>query len=151
MTVYAKPLVPIQNLYVDTIPMDGPNMVQSQRHRVTTAEINAGHTILPAVAGLKYRIIDWTMIAYGGSAATATAVTLLATQTSAVALATVAVAALTQSNVVKPDTATHVAVLTDGASFKANDANTAITVGKTGGTLATCTGVDVILTYTLEV
>ena len=150
MAVYAKPLVPVTNLIVDTIPMDGPNMVQGQRVRSTIAEINAGKTLLAAVAGLKYRIIDWTMIAYGGAATTATAVTILGTQTSSVALATVAVGGLTQSTIAKPNTATHSVVLADGASFVANDEETAITIGQTGSDLAGCTGVDVILTYTLE-
>ena len=148
--VYGKPWSKSQNAFLDNTLVQGDSVVMNHRHRVTTSEINAGHTVLPAVPGQKYRLIDFTMIAYGGSAATATAVTILATQTSSVALATVAVGGLTQSTIAKPNTATHSAVLADGASFVANDENTAITVGKTGGTLATCTGVDFIITYVLE-
>jgi hypothetical protein len=43
-----------------------------------------------------------------------------------------------------------VTVLAAGASFVANDAGSAITIGKTGGTLATATHVDVILNYVIE-
>jgi len=148
--VYGKPWSKSQNAFVDNTLVQGDNVVQCQRFRNTIAEINAGKTLLAAVADKKYRIIDWTFIAYGGAAAAATAVTLLATQSSAVALATIAVGGLSQSAVVKPDH-TNCAVLADGASFIANDEETAITIGKTGGSdLATCTGIDVILTYTLE-
>ena len=148
--VYGKPWSKSQNAFVDNTLVEGDNVVQSRRFRNTIAEINAGKTLLAAVADKKYRIIDWTFSAYGGAAATATAVTLLATQTTGVALATIAVGGLTQSAVVKPDH-TNCAVLTDGVSFVANDEETAITIGKTGGgDLATCTGIDVILTYTIE-
>jgi hypothetical protein len=41
--------------------------------------------------------------------------------------------------------------LADGASLTALDANTAVTIGKTGGTLATATHVDVLLDYTAEI
>lgn len=128
----------------------GSGAVRSIRTRYTVAEINAGATLLSAVAGGKYRMVDCTLIAVGGAAATADAVTVNGTQSaSGAALITAAVAALTQSAVVKPDTS-NVTVLADGASFVANDANTAITVGKTGGTLATATHIDVIFTYTIE-
>jgi len=149
--VYGKPWTKSQNAFLDNTLVQGDAVVLNHRHRVTVSEINAGHTILAAVVDQKYRMIDFTMIAYGGSAATATAVTILATQSaSSVALATVAVGGLARSAIAKPDTATHSVVLADGASFVANDEETAITVGKTGGTLATCTGVDFIITYVLE-
>ncbi len=122
----------------------------SQRFRVTAAEVNAGKELLAAIPGFKYRLIDWSMVAIGGNAATATSVDLLATQGAAgVTLAAVAVAALTRSAVVKPNSA-NVTVLADGASFVANDAATAITIGKTGGSLATATHVDVVLLFALE-
>lgn len=123
--------------------------VVNQRFRVTAAQVNAGYTLVPALAGHKYRLIDATIIAIGGAAAGATTVDLLGTQTTGVKLLAIAVAALTQSAVVKPDTA-NVTVLADGASFVANDANTAITVGKTGSNLTTATHVDISLTYAVE-
>lgn len=124
--------------------------VQNLRTRVAVADINAGANLLPALPGYKYRVVDVTLVAIGGSAATATAVTIGATQSaSGVALITAAVAALTRSAIVKPNSS-NVTVLADGASLVANDANTAITIGKTGGTLATATAVDVILSYVIE-
>tara|TARA_R110000868_G_scaffold403615_1_gene681062 strand:+ start:152 stop:910 length:759 start_codon:yes stop_codon:yes gene_type:complete len=123
---------------------------QVLRSRVTTANVNAGATLLPAVPGFKYRIQDMTMISIGGAAATATTIDILATQsTSSVKLLAVAVAALTQSAVVRAGAA-NATVLADGASFVANDTNTAVTIGKTGSNLATATHIDVLITYVLE-
>lgn len=122
------------------------------RTRATTAQVNAGLVLLPAIAGYKYRIVDLTMIAVGGSAATATSVDILSTQGgSAVRPFVVAVSALSRSVVVKPNTA-NVTVLADGASFVANDANTAISVSKqaAGSNLATATHIDVNLSYVIE-
>lgn len=125
------------------------NVVMTTRHRVTAAEVNAGHTLLAAISGYKYRLVDATLVAIGGAASGATTVDILGTQTTAAKLVAAAVAALTQSAVVKPDT-TNVSVLADGASFVACDAGTAVTIGKTGSNLATATHVDVILSYALE-
>lgn len=124
-------------------------VARTLRTRVTTAQVNAGLTLLAALAGYKYRFVDCTLIAIGGAAATATAVIISGTQSGAAVLISAAVAALTQSTVVKPNTA-NVTVLADGASFIANDANTAITIAKTGSDLATATHIDVILTYAIE-
>ena len=122
------------------------------RTRATTAEVNAGLALLPALAGYKYRITDLTMIAIGGSAATATSVDIVTTQAASAARPfVVAVAALTQSAVVKPDSA-NVTVLADGASFIANDENSGVYVAKqaAGSNLATATHIDVILSYVIE-
>jgi predicted RecA/RadA family phage recombinase len=81
-------------------------LVQTLRTRVTLAQLNAGLTLLPAVTGYKYRLIDCTLIAIGGAATAATAVRITGVQAaSTVALISAAVAALTQSTVVKPNTA----------------------------------------------
>lgn len=123
---------------------------RSIRRRCTTAEINAGVTVLPALTGYKYRVTDMKMIAIGGGAATATSVDILATQSaSSVKLMASAVAGLTQSAVLRAGAA-NAAVLADGASFVANDSGTAITVGKTGSALATATAVDVFIDYVVE-
>lgn len=120
------------------------------RKRFTTAEINAGATLLPAVAGVRYRMLDAIMIAYGGAAATATSVDLLATlATASRKLVAAAVAGLTQSAVARAGAA-NIAVLADGASFTANDVNTGVTIGVTGSALATATGVDVLFTYAMD-
>lgn len=118
--------------------------------RYTVAQINAGVTVLPAIDQIKYRLLDFTMIAIGGNAATATGVYLKGTQaTSVVNLAAVAIAALTRSAVVKPNSA-NVTVLADAASFGVCDANTAITFIKNGSDLATATHVELTLTVALD-
>jgi len=123
-------------------------VVLNHRHRVTIAEINAGHEVLPAIAGRTYRVIDVVAIAYGGAAGTVTTVDVLGTQAAGgVKLFTFAQADLTQSAVLTLADAT---VQADGASFTACDAASAITIGKTGGDIDTATGVDFIITYVIE-
>lgn len=128
--------------------------VRNVRVRATAAEVNGagGKTLVAALAGYKCRIIDWTMIAIGGAAATATSVDIVTTQgASAVRPFVVAVAALTQSTVVKPSSA-NVTVLADGASYVANDANTPVVLAKQsgGGSLGTATHIDCVLSYVME-
>lgn len=129
------------------------NGTYSKRLRATTAQVNAGVEILPALgAGLAYRLIDWTMIAIGGAAQTATSVDIVGTRgASEVRPAVVAVAALTQSAAVKPNSA-NVTLLADGASHTVLDANTAVTLSKQSGgsNLATATHIDVIVTYAID-
>lgn len=128
---------------------DNPAELQV-RQRFSAAQVNAGATILPAVPGFAYRFIDAEMIAIGGAAGGATDVRILGTRAAgSVALLVVAVAALTQSAVVRPGAA-NATVLADGASMTPLDANTPVTIGKTGGALTGATSVDVIVTYALE-
>jgi len=125
-------------------------VVMSARHRVTVAEINAGHEILPAITAHTYRIVSATAIAYGGAVGTTTTVDLLGTQAAgSVKLVAYAQASLTQSTVLNAGDA-GAAVQADGASYAACDAATAITVHKTGGDADTATGVDFIITYVIE-
>ncbi len=119
------------------------------RARFTTAQVNAGATLLPALTNGKYRLIDFTIISIGGAASGATSVRIAGTQaTSGVQLVTVAVAALTQSTAVKPNSA-NVTMLADGAGTAVCDINTAITINA-NGTLATSTAVDFIVDYAIE-
>ena len=133
-----------------------PNTAKTIRHRATAAEVNAGHELVAAVAGYQHRIVDCTMIAIGGNAATATSVDIETTQGGSAVLPVVnGVAALTRSARVSMGEAPAAGastILADGASFALNDANTAITVQKQtgGGSLGTATHVDVILTYVTE-
>lgn len=123
---------------------------QQLRTRFTAAQVNAGAAILAAVPGFAYRFIDAELIAIGGAAAGATDVRILGTRAAgSVALLAVAVAALTQSAVVRPGAA-NATVLADGASYTPLDPNTAMTIGKTGGALTGATNVDVLLIYALE-
>jgi hypothetical protein len=125
------------------------------RVRATAAEIKAGKDLVAAIPGYKTRIIDATMIAYGGAATTATSVDLLGTRGgSAVRPMVTGVAALTQSakvSIGEAPAAGATAILADGASFTALDANTALRVTQQSGgsDLAGCTGVDVCVVYEL--
>lgn len=125
----------------------GPQL--SLRRRCTIAELNAGVTLLPALLGFKYRVIDAAMIAVGGAAAASTTVDIVGTLTTSRKLLAVAVAALTQSAVVRLGAA-NATVLADGASLTANDANTAITASVTGSALTTATNIDMFLEYVIE-
>jgi len=127
-----------------------PTGAQQLRVRVTLAQLNAGLTLLPAVPGFAYRLINAVLIAVGGAVTAATDVRILGTRAAgSVALVVAAIAGLTQSALVESGDATAV-VLADGASFTPLDANTAITIAKTGSAAATATAVDVLLTYALE-
>lgn len=131
--------------------------IRTVRRRFTVAEINAGATLLAAIDGYKYRPVDYQAIAIGGAASGSTAVELSGTRSAgAVVLWSIPIALLLRSAVVRvistiiasPDVVTT--VLADGASHTALDENTAITIAKTGGTLATATHVDISLDYVLE-
>lgn len=123
--------------------------VKQIRRRCTIAEINAGVTLLNAIPGFKYRVVDAAMISIGGAAASTTTVDILGTQSAAsVKLLATGIAQLTQNaKVTIGETgATHLA---NGLSFAENDANTGITANKTGASLTGSTHIDVLLQYTL--
>ena len=123
---------------------------QALRLRFTTAQVNAGATIIPAIPGWKIRVLDMTMIAIGGAATSNTSVRINATQGAAtVQLLDVAIAALTQSAVVRAGAANAV-VRADGGSFIANDVNTPITIANNGAAMTVATAIDVIISYQIE-
>ena len=146
MTVPSGEILTIAGSLVDAA---GSPIVRNLRTRSTIAVVNAGATLLAAVTGYKYRIISATAISVGGAAAAVTTVDILGTQTSSVKLVAYAQASLTQSAVLK-DGGTGAAVLTDGASYVACDAATAITIGKTGSAITTATHIDTNISYVLE-
>ena len=123
--------------------------VHTQRFSVAIADINAGLTLLAALAGFKYRLVDAFAIAIGGAVEAVTTVDILGTQSSGVKLVAFGQAQLTQSAVLRAG-ASGGTVLADGASFVGCDANTAITIGKTGSSVTTATHVDVQLTYAID-
>ena len=124
--------------------------VQHLRVRTTTANVNAGATLLPAIPGRSYRLVDASMISIGGAAAGATAIRITATQSaSSVQLVSNTVGALTQSTRVLAGVTANSSILADGASFSACDANTAITL-TASGTLTTSTNIDVLLSYVVD-
>ena len=124
--------------------------VQHLRVRTTTANVNAGATLLPAIPGRSYRLVDASMISIGGAAAGATAIRITGTQSaSSVQLVSNTVGALTQSTRVLAGVTANSSILADGASFSACDANTAITL-TASGTLTTSTNIDVLLSYVVD-
>jgi hypothetical protein len=124
-------------------------VVINARTRFTVAQVNAGATLVAAVAGIKYRMVNAAAIAIGGAVGATTTVDILGTVSTARKLVAFAQANLTQSTYLQPGV-TGAAVLADGASFTVNDANTAITVGKTGDAITTATHIDVIFSYVRE-
>ena len=123
--------------------------ILNKRQRFTIAEINAGATLLPAISGKSYRMIGCKAISVGGAAGAVTTVDVLGTVSTSRKLVAYAQANLTQSTVLV-DGGTGGAVLADGASYTANDAGTAILVGKTGSSVTTATHIDVIFDYVVE-
>lgn len=127
---------------------NGP-LVHNKRQRFTIAQINAGAELLPAITGKSYRMVACKAIAIGGAAGAVTTVDVLATLSTSRKLVAFAQANLTQSTVLV-DGGTGGAVLADGASYTANDAGTAISVGKTGSSVTTATHIDIIFDYVIE-
>jgi hypothetical protein len=124
--------------------------VHHVRSRFTIAEVNAGATVLAAIPGRAYRVCDMALISVGGAAGAVTTVDILGTQsTSSVKLLAGAQANLTQSTLIRAG-ATGGTILADGASFVTNDANTAITIGKTGSNVTTATHIDVLISFVVE-
>lgn len=123
--------------------------ILNKRQRFTIAEINAGATLLPAIPGKSYRMVAAKAIAVGGAAGAVTTVDITGTVSTSRKLVAFAQANLTQSAVVV-DGGTGGTVLADGASYIANDAGTAILVGKTGSNVTTATHIDVIFDYVVE-
>jgi len=122
--------------------------VVNVRQRFTIAEVNAGATLVPAVTGKSIRMVRCKAIAVGGAAGAVTTVDVLGTLSTGRKLVAFAQASLTQSTVLT-DGGTGAAVLTDGASYTANDVSTAVTIGKTGSNVTTATHIDVIFDYVL--
>lgn len=129
----------------------------TQRTRVTLAQLNAGFTLLAAIAGFKYRLIDARLTAIGGNATTGTSVNIIGTRAAgAVQLIVAAVARLVQSvrNVTGTPFATAGAealvTLADGASFTPLDVNTGITIITVGSAMTVMTNIDVDLSFAIE-
>lgn len=124
--------------------------VLSIRKRFTIAEVNAGATILPAVSGFRYRMVDAAIIAVGGNAAAHTSIDILGTVSTSRKLVAFLVAGTTQSTLLRAGAATNGVILADGASFAQNDAGTAITIGVTGSPVTTATHVDISFSFVVE-
>jgi len=140
-------LAQLANFNAATVVVSGDVLVV--RRRFTLAEVNAGAVLLPPIFGIKYRLTDARMISIGGAFTTSTLVRITGTQAAAVvALLGVAIAALSQSAVVRAGAA-NATVLADGASFIECDVQTGINVDKTGGAGTVATAVDVEASFVL--
>lgn len=150
-TATAAAVNPSSTGYVKLIGYDAGTAagVYHIRKRFTIAEVNAGATLLPARDGFKYRLLDAAAISVGGATAAVTTVDLLATLTTSRKLVAFAQASLTQSTLLRAG-ASGAAILADGASFTANDENTALTVGKTGSDITTATHIDFLVSYAID-
>ena len=137
------------NLEADNLSVTNRSVVFNVRQRFTIAQVNAGATLVAAVSGKSIRMVGCKAIAVGGAAGAVTTVDILGTSTTARKLVAFAQASLTQSAVLA-DGGTGGTVLADGASYTANDANTAVTIGKTGSNVTTATHIDVIFVYVLD-
>jgi hypothetical protein len=130
--------------------LSGSVSLFNTRRHVTLDQVKAGYTVLPAVPGYQYQIVDCAMVAVGGAAAGATSVNLKGTQSAGVVnLVVNAVGGLTQSTKLPMGEAATSVILADGASFAPCDVNTAITVEDAGPDLTGPTYVDVIVSYAL--
>jgi predicted RecA/RadA family phage recombinase len=119
------------------------------RKRFTTAQVNAGATLLAALPGIKYRMVDAFAIAVGGAMTANTTADIVSTLSSSRKLVAFAQAGMTQSTLIRAGAASG-AILADGASFTANDAGVPVTVSNTGSAITTMTHLDVHFTYSLE-
>ena len=138
----------------------GGGIVYTTRHVCTLAEVNAGHEILPAVTGRKYRMVNCKIFTGGhnlAATAAATGLSINGTQTTGKALFTALLAACTADAVCGIGSAnTSVLPDTDNSgspSFLACDAATAITVKDVSAgnhDLITSHEITVILDYTIE-
>jgi predicted RecA/RadA family phage recombinase len=120
------------------------------RKRLAVSAVNAGATLLAAIAGVAWRLVDAKAISVGGAATSVTTVDVKGTQSaSVVKLVAYAQASLTQSTVLR-DGAAGAAVMADGASYAACDVNTAITAGITGSAITVATSIDFLVQFALE-
>ena len=137
------------NLEADNLSVTNQSVLYTKRTRFTIAQVNAGATLVAAVTGKSIRMVNCKAIAIGGAAGAVTTVDILGTSTTSRKLVAFAQASLTQSTVLTAG-GSGATVLADGASYTANDAGTAVTVGKTGSSVTTATHIDVIFDYVLE-
>jgi len=126
-------------------------VTKTQRTRLTVAQVTAGFTLLPALPGVKWRLVDASVIAVGGTTAAGTSVDISGTRAAAaVILLSALIAGLTRSRVLRMGETTNGVVLADGASHTALDSNTAVTVKAVGSTFTGVTHWDVLLTYVAD-
>jgi len=119
----------------------GPRHVRIACGNATTAQVNTGQVIVPAIAGRSIVVVGGWLRALGGNASGATSVDIASTGGSPVTAAAVPVASLTSGTVaaISAGTATNM-----GAAL---EAGRGLQITKTGASLATATSVDYCIEY----
>ena len=122
-------------------------VVYSMQDSVSLAELNAGKTLITAVAGRTITILDWVVIPVGGAVAACTAVTMSDTAGSPVLVATIPQADATEDAILRPWTTNIV----NGAAGigAALTAAKGLTIEKTGSAATTVTSLTVRVSYTI--
>lgn len=126
--------------------MPSEGMVYHAHQVVTTAEINAGEEILPAVTGRTYTVVGYQLLC-AGAAAGATAIVLADTASSPVAVSTALIAACGNGARIS-SYALAISNVTQGTIGSALTASKGVQLYKTGSTLTGTTSVTVDLLYT---
>lgn len=142
----------VQVRYVRDVEVAFGVSKRTRQRFLSTALTTVGlaFTAMPALPGVRWRLIDAILIAIGGNATTSTSINIAcAVSGVATELLVVAVAALTRSAVVRAGAANAV-VLADGASFTQQDANTAMMAHSVGGTPTVATSFDFIVEYVAD-
>jgi len=117
---------------------------------VTLAELNAGATIVPERTGFSYAVTGFTVVAKGGAATAATAVTLSTTDDTPSVLATIPVALLEEDQAATQSSDNGTADVTIGANFaKELTVGKGVTIEKTGSAMTTATSFDVVVEYVI--
>lgn len=117
---------------------------------VTLAELNAGATVLPGRTGFSYAVTGFTVVARGGNAAAATAVTLSTTDSAPALIATIPIALLEEDQGATQGSDNGTADVTLGPSFGIEGTvGKGVTVEKTGSAMTTATGFDVVVNYVI--
>lgn len=117
------------------------NLVSTIYGTATTAEVNVGKAIVPAKTGMTIKIVNITLQAIGGAAATAVSVDIA--DSDGTVFAVCPIAALTQ------DTVAPMSAMTIANINAALVANKGIKIQRDGGAnaLATCTHVNYVIEY----
>lgn len=128
---------------VPSFNVGSPLVLSTDRITVTLAQLNAGHTLLPALNGVRYDILDFTILSTGAFE-TVTAYKIEDTADTPVVVATAAVAALTDGAVIIPGTAN----VTLGAGFTGPlTMSKGVVINKTGSAGTVGTSLKISLRY----
>jgi hypothetical protein len=155
-TNYGNPVLTFKSGAVTAVPVLDVTAAAAQQSTVysvygsiTTAQINTGLTIVPAVAGRAIKILGALVQAVGGAAAGCTAIQIDDTAGTPVVGLSWTVAALTSGTFVTSDTAPAAGALTATTFLTALTTGQGLQILKTGGSCTTLTSMNyrVLFTY----